>query len=68
LTFVKVLIALFEFVGAAVEFGAALVESIRFLAQFDAPFFDLALRGLNDLGRAFARLRLDQACLRVGNL
>jgi hypothetical protein len=36
LALVEVLVALFDLVGAAVEFGTAFIQPLRFLAQLDA--------------------------------
>ncbi len=68
LALVERLLALFEFVGAAVLFGTALIDAIGLAAQLDAAFFDLALGGLHDLRGAVACLGIDQPGLFVGDL
>ena len=61
------LVALFQFLGTAIQLGAALVLALGLLAQLDAAFLDLGLGRLHDLGGALAGLRVDQASLLVGH-
>ena len=63
LTLVQGLFALFHFVEAAVEFGAAFVEAVGLAVEFESAFLDLRLCRLNDLGGVFSRAAFDHAGL-----